>query len=183
VVRLNGRNITYVTPEGRVKLGVVELPGGKGVFSSLTVAQNLSISARLLKASPGELDLRMAEVFELFPELEDRRSQLASSLSGGEQQMLALGRVLLHKPEIVLIDELSLGLAPIVVQRMLAVVERLKAQGQTMVIVEQSLNVALSVADRAIFLEKGTVRFEGLAADLLARDDLVRAVFFGTEGG
>jgi ABC-type branched-subunit amino acid transport system ATPase component/predicted MFS family arabinose efflux permease len=183
VVRLNGRNITYVTPEGRVKLGVVELPGGKGVFSSLTVAQNLSISARLLKASPDELQLRMAEVFELFPELEDRRSQLASSLSGGEQQMLALGRVLLHKPEIVLIDELSLGLAPIVVQRMLAVVERLKAQGQTMVIVEQSLNVALSVADRAIFLEKGTVRFEGLAADLLARDDLVRAVFFGTEGG
>jgi ABC-type branched-subunit amino acid transport system ATPase component len=166
-----------------VKLGVVELPGGKGVFSSLTVAQNLSISARLLKASPDELQLRMAEVFELFPELEDRRSQLASSLSGGEQQMLALGRVLLHKPEIVLIDELSLGLAPIVVQRMLAVVERLKAQGQTMVIVEQSLNVALSVADRAIFLEKGTVRFEGLAADLLARDDLVRAVFFGTEGG
>ena len=183
VIRLNGQNITYVTPEGRVKLGIVELPGGKGVFPTLTVGQNLSTSARLLKATPDELERRMTEVFELFPELDAHRRQLAASLSGGEQQMLALARVLLHKPEIVLIDELSLGLAPIVVQRMLAVVERLKAQGQTMVIVEQSLNVALAVADRAIFLEKGAVRFEGQAADLLARDDLVRAVFFGTEGG
>ncbi|HEY2429361.1 MAG TPA: ABC transporter ATP-binding protein, partial [Acidimicrobiales bacterium] len=183
VVRLNGQNITYVTPEARARLGIIELPGGKGVFPSLTVAQNLATSARLLKVPPVEIERRTAEVFELFPELEAHRRQLASSLSGGEQQMLALGRVLLHEPEIVLIDELSLGLAPIVVQRMLAVVERLKARGQTMVIVEQSLNVALSVADRAIFLEKGAVRFQGAAADLLARDDLVRAVFFGAEGG
>jgi ABC-type branched-subunit amino acid transport system ATPase component/predicted MFS family arabinose efflux permease len=183
VVRLNGQNITYVTPEGRVKLGIVELPGGKGVFPSLTVAQNLATSARLLKVTGAEVERRMAEVYELFPELAAHRRQAAASLSGGEQQMLALGRVLLHEPEIVLIDELSLGLAPIVVQRMLAVVEQLKAKGQTMVIVEQSLNVALSVADRAIFLEKGSIRFEGAAADLLARDDLVRAVFFGTEGG
>jgi ABC-type branched-subunit amino acid transport system ATPase component/predicted MFS family arabinose efflux permease len=183
VVRLNGQNITYVTPEGRVKLGIVELPGGNGVFPSLTVAQNLSVSARLLTGPADEREHRMHDVFELFPELETHRRQLASSLSGGEQQMLALGRVLLHKPEIILIDELSLGLAPIVVQRMLAVVEELKARGQTMVIVEQSLNVALSVADRAIFLEKGSVRFEGPASELLARNDLVRAVFFGAEGG
>jgi ABC-type branched-subunit amino acid transport system ATPase component len=183
VVRLNGQNVTYVTPEGRVKLGIVELPGGSGVFPSLSVAQNLAVSARLLHAPADERERRMHEVFELFPELQTHRRQLASSLSGGEQQMLALGRVLLHRPEILLIDELSLGLAPIVVQRMLAVVERLKARGQTMVIVEQSLNVALSVADRAIFLEKGSVRFEGPASDLLARNDLVRAVFFGAEGG
>src|SRR5213075_3564211 len=104
-------------------------------------------------------------------------------LSGGQQQMLALARVLIHSPEILLIDELSLGLAPVVVQRMLEVVDDLKSRGQTMLIVEQSLNVALSVADRAIFLEKGEVRFEGIARDLLERDDLVRAVFFGREGG
>jgi ABC-type branched-subunit amino acid transport system ATPase component len=97
--------------------------------------------------------------------------------------MLALARVLLYQPEILLIDELSLGLAPIVVERLLVVVERLKSQGQTMVIVEQSLNVALSIADRAIFLDKGSVRFEGPAADLVKRNDLVRAVFFGSEGG
>ncbi len=97
--------------------------------------------------------------------------------------MLALARVLLHRPDVLLIDELSLGLAPVVIERLLVVVERLKAQGQTMVIVEQSLNVALSIADRAIYLDKGSVRFEGPAADLLERNDLVRAVFFGTEGG
>jgi ABC-type branched-subunit amino acid transport system ATPase component len=97
--------------------------------------------------------------------------------------MLALARVLMHDPEILLIDELSLGLAPVVVQRMLEIVDKLKEQGQTMLIVEQSLNVALAIADRAIFLEKGEVRFEGPAQELLERDDLARAVFFGSEGG
>ena len=97
--------------------------------------------------------------------------------------MLALARVLMHEPKILLIDELSLGLAPVVVQRMLELVDQLKARGQTMLIVEQSLNVALAIADRAIFLEKGEVRFEGPARELLERDDLARAVFFGTEGG
>jgi ABC-type branched-subunit amino acid transport system ATPase component len=104
-------------------------------------------------------------------------------LSGGQQQMLALARVLMHDPEILLIDELSLGLAPVVVQRMLELVDELKARGQTILVVEQSLNVALAIADRAIFLEKGEVRFEGPAQELLERDDLARAVFFGTEGG
>ena len=97
--------------------------------------------------------------------------------------MLALARVLMHDPEILLIDELSLGLAPVVVQRMLEIVDELKARGQTMIIVEQSLNVALAVSDRAIFLEKGEVRFDGPAARLLERDDLARAVFFGADGG
>ena len=180
VVRFKGQNITYVTPEGRARLGIMQLPGGKGTFPSLTIAQNLAISARL---HVGEAESRTDRVYDLFPELATRRRQLASSLSGGQQQMLALARVLIHDPEILLIDELSLGLAPLVVERLLAVVEQLKAQGQTMLIVEQSLNVALSVADRAIFLEKGQVRFEGVAAELLERDDLVRAVFFGAEGG
>jgi ABC-type branched-subunit amino acid transport system ATPase component len=97
--------------------------------------------------------------------------------------MLALARVLIHEPEILLIDELSLGLAPVIVQRMLELIDELKSRGQTMLIVEQSLNVALSISDRAIFLEKGEVKFEGDAAELMARDDLARAVFFGTEGG
>ncbi len=113
-------------------------------------------------------------MLELFPELAERTKQLASSLSGGQQQMLALARVLMHEPEILLIDELSLGLAPVVVQRMLELVDTLKARGQTMLIVEQSLNVALAIADRAIFLEKGEVRFEGPAQELLERDDLAR---------
>jgi len=183
VVRLNGRNVTYVTPEARARLGIIQLPGGKGVFGNLTVAQNLEVSARLALSDQREIDGRIASVLDVFPELADRRRQLAASLSGGQNQMLALARVLLHEPEVLLIDELSLGLAPLVVQRLLETIEELKARGQTMVIVEQSLNIALSVADRAIFLEKGQVRFEGNARDLLERDDLVRAVFFGAEGG
>jgi ABC-type branched-subunit amino acid transport system ATPase component len=183
VVRLNGQNVTYVTPEMRAKMGIVQLPGGKGVFGNLTVGQNLAVSARLHTHSKAEIDDKVDHVYEMFPELAAVRKQLAGSLSGGQNQMLALGRVLLHEPEILLIDELSLGLAPVVVQRLLATIEDLKARGQTMLIVEQSLNVALSIADRAIFLEKGEVRFEGVARDLLERDDLVRAVFFGAEGG
>ena len=119
----------------------------------------------------------------LFPDLASRRGQRAGSLSGGQQQMLALARVLLHEPEVLLIDELSLGLAPAVIQDLLKVVERLQEQGQTIVVVEQSLNIALAIADRAIFLEKGQVRFEGPASELAERDDLARAVFLGREGG
>jgi ABC-type branched-subunit amino acid transport system ATPase component len=183
VVRLDGRNITYVSPEDRVKLGIVSLPGGNGVFPSLTVDQNLAVSAWLDEGSKAEVDETIAGVLELFPELRERQKQMASSLSGGQQQMLALARVLIHKPEVLIIDELSLGLAPIVVQRMLELIDELRARGQTMVIVEQSLNIALAISDRAIFLEKGEVKFEGAAAELLERDDLARAVFFGDEGG
>jgi ABC-type branched-subunit amino acid transport system ATPase component len=183
VVRLDGRNVTYVSPEQRVRLGIVSLPGGNGVFRSLTVEQNLTVGARPEKGAAAEAGHRIESVLELFPELDARRKQLAQDLSGGQQQMLALARVLIHEPEVLLIDELSLGLAPIVVQRMLEVIDGLKARGQTMVIVEQSLNVALAICDRAVFLEKGEVRFEGSARELLERDDLARAVFFGTEGG
>ena len=183
VVRLNGQNITYVTPEMRARMGIMQLPGGKGVFANLTVDQNLATSARLHTRSHAEIERNVEGVYALFPELSPLRKRLAGNLSGGQSQMLALGRVLLHEPEILLIDELSLGLAPVVVQRLLETIEQLKARGQTMLIVEQSLNVALSIADRAIFLEKGQVRYEGDAHELLDRDDLVRAVFFGGEGG
>jgi ABC-type branched-subunit amino acid transport system ATPase component len=184
VVRLNGQNITYVSPEQRAKyLRVMQLPGGHGVFGNLTVEQNMAVSARLNASGRAEVQQRVANVFELFPELEGHRKQVASSLSGGQQQMVALARVLIHEPELLMIDELSLGLAPLVVQRLLEAVERLKERGQTMIIVEQSLNVAMAICDRAIFLEKGEVRFEGATRELLERGDLARAVFFGTEGG
>jgi ABC-type branched-subunit amino acid transport system ATPase component/predicted MFS family arabinose efflux permease len=184
VVRLNGQNITYVSPEQRAKfLKIMQLPGGHGVFGNLTVEQNMNVSARLNASGRAEVQRRVANVFELFPELDNHRRQLASSLSGGQQQMVALARVLIHEPELLMIDELSLGLAPLVVQRLLELVEDLKQRGQTMIIVEQSLNVAMAVADRAIFLEKGEVKFEGPTAGLLERGDLARAVFFGTEGG
>jgi ABC-type branched-subunit amino acid transport system ATPase component len=130
-----------------------------------------------------EREVREQRAFDLFPSLSERRSVIARDLSGGQQQMLALAMALMHDPELLLIDELSLGLAPVVVQELLGVVEHLKANGQTMIIVEQSLNVALAFADRAVFMEKGRVRFEGDARELAERDDLVRAVFLGGEGG
>ena len=183
VVRLNGRTITYADAEARVRMGVVQVPGGRGVFPTLTIAENLLIGAYQFVGDPDEVDRRAGEVLQLFPVLADRLDDRAGSLSGGQQQMLALAKALLLDPEILMIDELSLGLAPIVVQELLVTVETLKSRGITMLIVEQSVNVALSIADRAVFMEKGQVRFEGPAADLLERDDLVRAVFFSGQGG
>ncbi|MCF2532446.1 ATP-binding protein [Yinghuangia soli] len=183
VVRLGGRTITYVSPEQRGSYGVHLLPGGKGVFPGMTVRENLEMAAFRVRKDPADRDRRFAYVLDLFPDLAGRQGQLAGSMSGGQQQMLALAMVLMHDPEVLLIDELSLGLAPVVVQDLLAIIERLKADGLTMVIVEQSLNIALAIADRAVFLEKGQVRFEGPARELAERDDLARAVFLGKEGG
>jgi ABC-type branched-subunit amino acid transport system ATPase component/MFS family permease len=182
-VRLHGSPITYMAPEQRVKYGIRLLPGGKGVFPRMTVRENLEIGAYIYRADTADRDARIDRVLELFRDLAGRQDQMAGSMSGGQQQMLALAITLLHDPDVLLIDELSLGLSPLVVQELLKIVERLKSEGMTIVIVEQSLNVALSIADRAVFLEKGQVRFEGLAEDLRGRDDLVRAVFLGTEGG
>ena len=183
VVRLGGRTITYTSPQLRAALGVHQLPGGKGVFPGMTVHQNLTMGAYIHRRDRDDVTGRIDRVLELFPDLAQRQGQVAASLSGGQRQMLALARVLLHDPEVLLIDELSLGLAPTVVQDLLVIIERLQEQGQTIIIVEQSLNVALAVADRAIFLEKGQIRFEGPAQELLERDDLARAVFLGKEGG
>ncbi|WP_436792102.1 ATP-binding protein [Yinghuangia sp. YIM S10712] len=183
VVRLGGRTITYVAPEQRGRYGIHLLPGGKGVFAGMSVRENLEMAAFRFRKDAARRDERFAYVLGLFPDLKERLGQQAGSLSGGQQQMLALAMVLMHDPEVLLIDELSLGLAPVVVQDLLAIVERLKQDGLTIVVVEQSLNIALAIADRAVFLEKGQVRFTGPARELAERDDLARAVFLGREGG
>ncbi len=183
VVRLRGRTLTYVDAEVRFKQGIVQLRGGAGTFRDLSIYDNLRSAMLSTGKSDSEIDARIDEVLEMFPALTGRRSELAGDLSGGQQQMLALAMALLHEPQILLIDELSLGLAPVVVQELLSIVENLKARGQAMIIVEQSVNVALAFADRAVFMEKGRVRFEGPARELAERDDLVRAVFLGGEGG
>jgi ABC-type branched-subunit amino acid transport system ATPase component/sugar phosphate permease len=183
VVRVNGRTITFSDPGTRVRLGVVQVPGGRAVFPTLTVAENLMAGAYTFIWDRKRVQARFDEVLSIFPILAERIDQPAGTLSGGEQQMLALATALLLDPKILLIDELSLGLAPVVVAQLIEIVGKLKEQGLTMVIVEQSVNVALSLADRAVFMEKGEVRFEGPAAELLERDDLVRAVFLGGEGG
>jgi len=183
VVRLLGRTITFTAPEQRAGLGIEMLPGGKGVYRALSIRDNLLVGAYRYRHDQADVERRIAHVFELFPVLAERPNTRAADLSGGQQQMLALARVMLHEPELLVIDELSLGLAPAVVQELLEMIEQLKAAGQTMIIVEQSLNVAVAIADRAVFLEKGRVRFEGPARELIERDDLARAVFLGEVSG
>jgi len=177
VVRLHGRTITYADPELRVRVGLVQLIGGGATFGPLTVRENLEMAAFLYDRT--EQTRRIAKSVALFPMLEARYDTAADDLSGGQQQMLALAMTLVHEPELLVIDELSLGLAPVVVQQVLEVVQRLRDDGITMIIVEQSLNVALAIADRALFMEKGQIRFEGSTAELAERDDLARAVFLG----
>jgi len=179
----HGDDITDLPAVDRVRRGIVQLPGGKAVFPSLTVVENLLAGAWTHIWDRAELEDRIGAALTRFPVLRDRLDQPAGTLSGGEQQMLALAKALLVDPDVLCIDELSLGLAPVVVQQLLAIVEELRAGGLTMVIVEQSLNVALALADRAVFMEKGAVRFEGTARELAERDDLARAVFLGTGGG
>jgi ABC-type branched-subunit amino acid transport system ATPase component/predicted MFS family arabinose efflux permease len=183
VVRLNGRTITYVSPEQRTKLGIHMVPGGKAIFNTMSVAENLEMGAYAYRKDKADRDWRIQRVLDLFPVLAAKRDDRADSLSGGQQQMLGLARALLHDPEILLIDELSLGLAPVMVHELLGVIERLRSEGITILIVEQSVDVALAIADRAVFMEKGEVRFEGRAEDLRGRDDLLRAVFLGEGGG
>ena len=183
VVRLNGRTITYAEAETRFRVGIVQLRGGAGTFPGLTIEDNLRASLLGTELSGVEVAARIERAVERFPALHGRLHENAEDLSGGQQQMLALAMTLVQEPEVLLIDELSLGLAPVIVQELLGVVEQLKAEGQAMVIVEQSLNVALAFADRAIFMEKGQVRFSGPATELAERGDLARAVFLGGEGG
>src|SRR4051794_2367013 len=181
VVRMNGRTITLTDPQFRVAMGMTQVPGGEALFPNQTVAENLKVWSRLIE-DPVVREQRIEQALDTFPAVRARLKYRAGSLSGGEQQMLALSKAVMLDPEILLIDELSLGLAPLVVQQLLTVIERLKEQGLTMVIVEQSVNVALAVADRAVFMERGRVRFEGPAQELLERGDLLRAVFLSGEG-
>jgi ABC-type branched-subunit amino acid transport system ATPase component len=181
VVRLAGETITFSEAEQRVKMGIVQVSGGRATLDPLTVRENLRLGAYLLPKD--RVESSIARAIEPFPVLAERLDEPAGALSGGQRQQLALAKALVLDPEVLLIDELSLGLAPVVVQDLLTHLEGLRRQGVTMVIVEQSVNVALAIADRAVFMEKGRIRFSGPARDLLERDDLLRAVFLGSEGG
>ncbi|MCW2572624.1 MAG: ABC-type branched-chain amino acid transport system, ATPase component [Frankiales bacterium] len=172
-----GNDITYADPKVRFQAGIVQMPGGRSVFPTLTVDECLRLSAWTSRQPAADAKAAADRVLEQFPVLRERGSALAGNLSGGEQQMLGLGMVLIAKPRLLMIDELSLGLAPTIVGQLVDIVRDIHAQGTTIVIVEQSVNVALTLAERAVFMEKGEVRFSGPTADLLDRDDILRAVF------
>lgn len=178
-VFLDGIEVTHAPAHELARRGIIMMPGGQAVFPQMTVEENLRTASYSLRDDTDEVDQRMAKIFDYFPVLRDRRHQRAGTLSGGEQQMVAMSQALLMRPRLLLIDELSLGLAPAVVDQLLAIVREIKAQGTTIVLVEQSLNIALTIAERAVFMEKGEIRFDGPTDELLGRPDLVRAIFMG----
>ena len=184
-VTLDGQAIHHESTERIAGRGLTMMPGGRGIFSSLTVAENLRVASWTLRHDRVAMEEARQSALELFPSLGARLGVVAGNLSGGEQQMLSLAMAFLTKPRILCIDELSLGLAPTVVGDLIEAVRDIHRRGTTIVIVEQSVNVALLVAERAVFLEKGQVRFSGPSSDLLDRPDLLRAVFIGgdAEGG
>ena len=178
-VVLDGVDVTGVPAERLAGRGLVLVSGGRAVFADMSVSDNLDVQALTVRKRRDWVRERRELVLETFPALRQRMNQPAGHLSGGEQQQLALAKGLILDPKILCIDELSLGLAPVLVGELLEIVERMHATGITLVLVEQSLNIAAHLCERAIFLEKGQVRFEGRTAELLERDDIARAVFLG----
>jgi ABC-type branched-subunit amino acid transport system ATPase component len=175
-VTLAGHDVTGVPAEVLCRRGVGLVMGGKAVFADLSVRENLELGGYTVG---DELDARIERELDRFPQLRPRLGNLAGTLSGGEQQQLAIAKALLIDPHLLCIDELSLGLAPTVVGELLAIVRDVNGAGVTCVLVEQSLNLAAELCGRAVFLEKGRVRFEGDPRELVERGDLARAVFLG----
>ena len=179
-IRFKGEDVTGVRPLRLVGLGMIYIAGGRAVFPSLTVLENLRMSAYPFRRNRHEVSDRIDEAVELFPILRQRLSQRAGTLSGGEQQMVAIGRALVSRPDLLMIDELSLGLAPVMLDVIQSMLETLAGRGITMLIVEQSLNMAARIARRAYYMEKGEIRFEGALSELVERGDIARAVFLGS---
>ena len=177
VIRIFGANCTYLEPEQIIDQHVALLVGGKMTFPGLTVRENLRVGEYSFRREGPRSRVAFDEAVATFPELEERLDQPAGTLSGGEQQMLALARVMMTTPKLLMIDELALGLAPLTVDRLMGIVRRVNADGATVILVEQSVNRAMSLAGHAFFLERGEIRFDGPTAELMGRDDLLRPVF------
>lgn len=173
----NDTNLRTVAPNNIIHLGMAHVPEGRHVFSRMTVMENLRMGAFSLE-SPDQLKANLETVFKSFPRLKERSKQLAGTLSGGEQQMLATGRALMANPKIILMDEPSMGLSPILVKEIFNIITTLHEHGITILLVEQNAKVALSISSRAYVLETGSIAMSGKAADLL-EDDRVRKAYLG----
>ncbi len=169
------QTVTNWGPSRLVRAGICHVPEGRQVFGSLSVADNLQLGAYSTGLSRQEIRALMREQFERFPRLEERRTQLAGSLSGGEQQMLALARGLMSRPKLLMLDEPSLGLAPIIAHQVMAEVQKLREEGLTVLLVEQNARAALRIADRGYVIETGRIVLEGSARDLLDNPEVQRA--------
>ncbi len=180
-IAYGGADLTRLEPHQIVALGIAQAPEGRQIFGGLTVRENLMLGATR-RRDRDALGADLERVFALFPILEERLAQKAGTLSGGEQQMLAIGRALMAKPRLLLLDEPSLGLAPLMVGRIFEVIARLKAEGVTMLLVEQNARKALEVADRAYVMETGIITMSGDAKELAANPEIERAYLGHAEG-
>lgn len=178
-VRFDGQDITRMPAHNRVAAGIVQVPEGRRIFPGMTVIENLDMGCYGRKF-PTKADYRakLDYVFNLFPRLGERRSQVGGTMSGGEQQMLAIGRALMARPRLLLLDEPSMGLAPMVIQQIFAIVAQINAEGTTILMVEQNAQQALSRSDRGYILETGVITREGPGRELLT-DDAVREAYLG----
>ena len=176
-ISLDGKDITKTPAHKIVSMGMAHVPEGRRVFASLSVYDNLKMGAYTRKDKK-EIQSSLEMVFSAFPRLEERRNQIAGTLSGGEQQMLAMGRALMSKPRILLMDEPSMGLSPLYVNEIFTIIEKIQSEGTTVLLVEQNAKKALSIADRAYVLETGRIIMEGKASDLL-EDERVRKAYLG----
>ena len=176
-ISLSGQSLQTVKIYDRVKLGLAQSPEGRGVFPNLSVLENLQMGA-YFRSDKSEITKDLEKCYELFPRLKDRRSQLAGTLSGGEQQMLAISRAMMARPKLLLLDEPSLGLAPMVVMQIFEIVKKLNSEGVTILLVAQNARMALKVSNRAYVLETGKIVMEGKGQDLL-NDDNVRQAYLG----
>ena len=177
-IAIDGKDITRRSAQDRVKLGLVQVPEGRRVFPQMSVLENLELGAYLRRDKAG-IAADLKGVFERFPVLGERRRQSGGTLSGGEQQMLAMGRALMGRPRILLLDEPSMGLAPLLVQEIFDIVRDINAQGTTILLVEQNANMALQVAHRAYVMETGTIVMSSLTSELSQTDDIKKAYLGG----
>ncbi|TAJ36738.1 MAG: ABC transporter ATP-binding protein [Reyranella sp.] len=173
-IAMEGANVLATAPHKIIDLGIAHVPENRRLFPRLTVEDNLRMGAFTRAARP-KFAQRLEFVFDLFPRLKERRGQLAGTMSGGEQQMCAIGRALMSDPKLLLLDEPSAGLAPVVVQQVFELVKRIRASGLTVLIVEQNVKQVLRVVDRAYLLEAGSLRISGTSAELLASDTIKQA--------
>lgn len=177
-IMFDGQDLLKVSPEKLVNMGIVQVPEGRRIFAPMTVLENLELGAYLRKDKDGIAN-DLQKVFERFPLLEERKKQLSGTLSGGEQQMLAIGRALMARPKVLLLDEPSMGLAPILVREIFKIIKELNESGITILLVEQNAKMALSIADYAYVLETGKVVLEGTGQDLSESDEIQKAYLGG----